>query len=183
MPDVSTWFCIFRRFSSSISDEADATEYIIKNGYDKDSIWRQPICWGDQDSFRHVNNVHYVRFAESARIRFMECMATSAGGDARKVALLAGQGVGLILKSVTVDFKRPVVYPDTLILSQKPHTIEATQFSLTTVYYSLAQSTTVAKAESVLAWYDYNKLRKCEGPQDLVEYIRLKLPPDTGALP
>ncbi len=28
----------------------------------------QQVAWGDMDAFGHVNNVHYYRYMESARI-------------------------------------------------------------------------------------------------------------------
>ncbi len=35
----------------------------------------------------------------------MEHMGIATGGEARKAALLSGRGIGLILKSVTVEYK------------------------------------------------------------------------------
>ena len=34
-------------------------------------IYEQNIAWGDMDAFGHVNNVHYYRYMESARIRYL----------------------------------------------------------------------------------------------------------------
>ena len=31
-----------------------------------------PVHWGDMDAFRHVNNIHYLKYWESARIRYFE---------------------------------------------------------------------------------------------------------------
>ena len=36
------------------------------------------------------------------------------GGQERAEAMLAGQGVSLILKSINVNFRRPVTFPDTV---------------------------------------------------------------------
>jgi hypothetical protein len=36
------------------------------------------------------------------------------GGEERVKAMLAGQGVSLILKSANVNFRRPVTFPDTV---------------------------------------------------------------------
>jgi hypothetical protein len=36
------------------------------------------------------------------------------GGKERTRAMLAGQGVSIILKSINVNFRRPVTFPDTV---------------------------------------------------------------------
>lgn len=36
------------------------------------------------------------------------------GGEERVKAMLAGQGVSLILKSTNVNYRRPVTFPDTV---------------------------------------------------------------------
>jgi len=36
------------------------------------------------------------------------------GGEERVKAMLAGQGVSIILKSTNVNFRRPVTFPDTV---------------------------------------------------------------------
>ncbi|KAF8316669.1 Thioesterase/thiol ester dehydrase-isomerase [Clavulina sp. PMI_390] len=145
---------------------------IKAKGYHVGSVWEQPVAWGESDSFRHINNVHYARYAESGRIRFMEQMALDTKGPQGVKDLLAGQGIGLILKKLTINYRRPVVYPDTLLIAQKPHTLEPTAFSHTTLFYSLAHNKPVATAESVCVWYDYERFCKTEGPTEMVEWLQ-----------
>lgn len=40
------------------------------------------------------------------------------------------------------------------------------------MFYSLAQKLPVASAESVCVWYDYEKLRKTEGPENMMAWLR-----------
>lgn len=42
----------------------------------------------------------------------MSHLAKAAGGPSAVADMISGRGIGLILKSITVDFKRPVLYPD-----------------------------------------------------------------------
>jgi len=77
-------------------------------------LHRQAIVWGEQDSMGHVNNVMYVRFAESGRCnwtrnigQYFDPRHKSSWED-----LLTNRGIGLILKSITVDFKFPMTWPD-----------------------------------------------------------------------
>ncbi len=64
-----------------------------------------PVAWGDMDAFSHVNNVQYMRYFETARVKYFDNMMT--GEDAKST-------VQPVLATVTANFKSPVVYPDTL---------------------------------------------------------------------
>ncbi len=39
-------------------------EYAEKHGFDARTCVEVPIAWGEQDMFRHVNNVHFGRYFE-----------------------------------------------------------------------------------------------------------------------
>ncbi|MBK7699509.1 MAG: thioesterase family protein [Saprospiraceae bacterium] len=36
------------------------------------SIFETKVAWGRQDAAQHVNNIMYLRYAESARIQYMD---------------------------------------------------------------------------------------------------------------
>ena len=64
-----------------------------------------PVAWGDMDAFGHVNNVQYMRYFETARVKYFDNMMI--GDDSKSP-------VKPVLASLTANFKAPVVYPDTL---------------------------------------------------------------------
>ena len=124
---------------------------------------------------RHVNNVRYIRFFESGRIHWMRALGHELGGSEKAEAMTKGKGVSLILKSLSVDFKRPVVYPDTLLVAHKPHRGPVvrvgsdaphrqakTHFHVMGAIWSYAQRRIVTESDSVLVWYDYDRLAKCD---------------------
>ncbi|KAG9003900.1 hypothetical protein FRB94_002817 [Tulasnella sp. JGI-2019a] len=149
-----------------VSHRQKAEQHALSHGFDPLSFWEQKICWGDLDSFRHLNNVRYVRFIESGRMKYFEELAKSLDPErARK--MLEGRGKSIILKSISVNFKHPVVYPDTLLISHKAHALQSTRFHLTIAMYSHAQQAVVATSEAVCVWYDYDTLKKCDAPKDL----------------
>jgi len=41
-------------------------------------------------------------------------LGNAMGGPERALAMSKGQGVSLILKSLSIKFKRPITYPDTV---------------------------------------------------------------------
>ena len=52
-------------------------------------------------------------------------LGNTLGGKERVQAMLAGQGVSLILKSVNIDFRRPVTFPDTVTsVSIRPSSVD-----------------------------------------------------------
>ncbi|KZT29393.1 hypothetical protein NEOLEDRAFT_1128125 [Neolentinus lepideus HHB14362 ss-1] len=134
-------------------------------GYDPGSFLEQRIVWGDMDSFQHVNNVRYLRFLESSRIRYMANLGRRLGGPKREQAMIKGKGVSLILKSIDLSFRRPVTYPDTLLVAHRPvcpPTLEGTSFPFHAIAYSYTQQALVLTSNSECVWYDYDRLRKAE---------------------
>ncbi|EIM84325.1 uncharacterized protein STEHIDRAFT_82241 [Stereum hirsutum FP-91666 SS1] len=161
----------------SAAEEAKAT--FIQQGYDPSSFWEQSIVWGDHDAFQHVNNVRYVRFFESGRMVWINAVGNTLGGPEKANGMLSAKGISFILKSIEVKFRRPVRFPDTLLIAHRverwpdaPSTssssskssppLTRTQFYLHGAAYSYAQRAVVADSTSVITWYDYDKLKKCD---------------------
>ncbi|KIM90194.1 hypothetical protein PILCRDRAFT_811916 [Piloderma croceum F 1598] len=140
-----------------------ARKKLIDLGYDPTSFWEQKITWGFHDALQHVNNVHYFSFFESSRIQWMISIGNELGGPAKAESMLKAKGVGFILKYLDCKYRRPVTYPDTLLIAHKPSRVSSrTEFKLPATAYSYAQSAIVAESDSVTVWYDYDKLRKCD---------------------
>ena len=70
-------------------------------------LLRHPIVWGELDSMGHVNNVVYNRWAESARIEWVQNFArTFDQAHAQEWReLWTPKGDGMILRSIKTDFK------------------------------------------------------------------------------
>jgi acyl-CoA thioesterase FadM len=60
----------------------------------------------------HVNNVTYVRYAETARVNWTRNIGTHIDTANKKewLNMVGNTGIGLILKSIKVDYKF-VLYP------------------------------------------------------------------------
>ncbi|KAJ8586164.1 hypothetical protein M405DRAFT_373664 [Rhizopogon salebrosus TDB-379] len=145
------------------SPAANARAKLISMGYDAGSLWEQSIVWGHHDAFRHVNNAHYLRFIESGRMVWLMAFGKALGGEERVKEMLAGQGISLILKSININFRRPVTFPDTLLIGHKPIISSSrTQFTLNAALYSYSQQAIVADSDGTLVWYDYDNLKKCD---------------------
>lgn len=97
------------------SDVQSGIAALSAAGYHPASVWEQRVVWGDHDQFQHVNNVHFVRWFESARMFFAHCLTQSAEfSDARREEITRGTGKSFILAGINVRYRRPVLYPDTV---------------------------------------------------------------------
>ncbi|KAI0682176.1 hypothetical protein BC835DRAFT_1424747 [Cytidiella melzeri] len=192
---------------------------LLRLGFDPTSFWEQPIVWGDHDSFQcvpstpeHISSptgyntflsgAFTVRFFESGRIKWMTSLGDEIGGPEKVEAMIRGKGVSLILKSISLNYKRPVTYPDTLLIAHKPHAgvlqsashtqsgpastqvppsalapykLAKTHFHCLAVAWSHKQQRIVTESDSVLVWYDYDKLTKCSPGEKALQALERRI--------
>jgi acyl-CoA thioester hydrolase len=106
------------------------------------------VAWGEMDAFQHVNNTVYLRWFESARIAFFEKVGMNRD--------VQSAGPGPILARATVDFLKPVTYPDRITVEAKCESVGTTSF----VMHYRATSERVgecARGEGVVVMFDYAK--------------------------
>jgi len=107
-----------------------------------------PVAWGEMDAFGHVNNVVYLRWFESARIAYFEKAGVLERMEAEKV--------GPIVARTSVDYRKPVRYPDTLRVSCTVLRIGTTSFVMRHRAVSTALNGEVAaEGETVVVMMDY----------------------------
>jgi hypothetical protein len=70
-------------------------------------LLRHGVVWGEMDSMGHVNNVMYVRYAESARVNWALNYGIHVDPEHKREwsELASPRGVGMILKSIGVEYK------------------------------------------------------------------------------
>ncbi|PYE41077.1 acyl-CoA thioesterase [Psychrobacter fozii] len=105
-------------------------------------IHHQPIHWGEMDAFNHLNNVVYYRYAESARIGYLQTLGMFDGS------------MITVLAQSSCQYLRPVIYPDTLLLGVRCQRLGRTSIVIEYSYYSTAQQAVVATAEAVVVRLD-----------------------------
>jgi len=90
-----------------------------------------PVQWGDQDAFGHVNNVVHFRWMESARISYFAALQLGN--------MMTNQGTGPILASIKCDYRRQLVYPDTVLVSASITRLGRTSLTMVHRIYSQAR--------------------------------------------
>ena len=96
------------------------------------------------DAFNHLNNVVYYRYAESARIGYLQALGMF---DGNMVTVLAQS---------SCQYLRPVIFPDTLLLGVRCQRLGTTSIVIEYSYYSTAQAAIVATAEAVIVRLESN---------------------------
>ncbi len=65
-----------------------------------------PVLWGDMDPLGHVNNTRFFRWFESARVAYLDRAIIEMG--------CLPPAVGPILAAIDCNYRRQVIYPDTI---------------------------------------------------------------------
>jgi acyl-CoA thioester hydrolase len=141
---------------SSVSDIPEALQ---------DYPVRLPIsvAWGEMDAFQHVNNVMYFRYFESARIEY-----------GRQIALMdlkEMNGAGPILAATSARYKRPVLFPDQLLVGVRITKLGEDRFWQAYRIYSLSQQAITTEGEAEIVMFDYANQRKASLPAVLRQRI------------
>ena len=98
-----------------------------------------PVAWGDMDAFGHVNNAVYLRWFESARIGYFEKLGLVTA------AVTTQKGAWPILAHSAVDYRAPVVYPDTIQITARVTKLGTTSFTMAYRAHSTAQNKLAAE--------------------------------------
>jgi acyl-CoA thioester hydrolase len=123
-----------------------------------------PVAWAEMDYFRHVNHAVFFRYMEDARIAYLERIGFREVDDARPV--------GPILASAQARFRRPVEYPDTLVVGARVREVAEDRFTMEYRVASRKLDDVAAEGESVLVSYDYAAARKTPLPPAARDAIR-----------
>ena len=115
-----------------------------------------PVAWGDMDYFRHVNNIVFFRYFESARIEYLQRIGFRALED--------GNQVGPILSATGCRFRRPLTWPDTVRVGARVSSVGADRFEMEYRLVSTAQNSVAAEGTGTLVSYDYALGRKVPLP-------------------
>lgn len=104
-----------------------------------------PLAWGEMDAFGHANNTVYLRWFESARIAYLD-----------RAGLLArvADGVMPVLARVTLDYRLPLVYPDTVEAATTVTRLGNSSFTMGFRLVSRARGALAAEGEGVVVLVD-----------------------------
>lgn len=125
---------------------------------------RLPVLWGHMDAMGHVNNTIYFRYFESARVEYMAQMGLFADPTTEHEVLP-------ILARTTCDFKVPLTYPDTIIITAKTTKVGRTSFTQVYEITSTAQNCVAAVGEGIIVCVDKATGKPVPVPEDIRQKI------------
>ena len=115
-----------------------------------------PVFWGDMDWFRHVNNIVFFRYFESARIEYLERIGFRQE--------MENAGIGPILHSTSARFRRPLEWPDFVRVGARTVEVGEDRFTHEYRLVSRTHGEVAAEGTAVLVAYDYHAGRKAPLP-------------------
>ena len=116
------------------------------------------------DSYAHVNNAVYFRWFESARIAYFDRVGFRLPED--------NHGTAPILAATQCRFRKPLTYPDTVLVGARVTELSHDRFLMNYRVVSLSDDTLAAEGTGSVVAYDYGGANKTALPDAVVARIR-----------
>jgi acyl-CoA thioester hydrolase len=117
-----------------------------------------PVLWGDLDAFGHVNNVTYLRWAETARVDYLVRIA--------QFPELPPKDIAPILASIKCDYRRVLQHPDTALVGTRVARIGNSSFQMLHRIVSQQMGEIAAEVDSTLVLLDYRTHEPVRIPEE-----------------
>ncbi len=120
-------------------------------------VVRLPVQWGEMDAYGHVNNAVFFRYFETARIAYLERCGFVESYERDRV--------GAILHSTHCRFRRPLYYPDTVLVGARADEVGEDRFGMRYRVVSNVQGEVAADGGGLIVSFDYGAGRKAPLPE------------------
>ncbi|KAI1211498.1 uncharacterized protein F4807DRAFT_472954 [Annulohypoxylon truncatum] len=133
---------------------ASAIATLEAMGYDPQTMTERGVLWAeDQDPFGHVKQSRFTHFLGIGFHRTMESFDDFLSEQEYNDMILA-KTVTPVVRKYELDIRRPVKYPDSLIIAHRPERMETTRYFGTTSLFSIQQQAIVAEVKGSAAFVD-----------------------------
>jgi acyl-CoA thioester hydrolase len=122
-----------------------------------------PLHWGDQAPLGHVNNIVYLRWAETSRIEYLSRTGAWQGS--------AAATAGPIVAAISCDFRLPLTYPDTVYAGARITAIGNSSFKMAHRIVSGNRGAVAADLNSTLVWFEYRAGKPVALPREVRKVI------------
>jgi acyl-CoA thioester hydrolase len=104
-----------------------------------------PVRWRDMDAFNHVNNASYLGYIEEARVAWFKSLSTDWSGET----------AAPILAAITVNYRRPAEWPETLVVDLFVERLGTKSLTLGHRIVSAGDASVLyADGNTVMVWVD-----------------------------
>lgn len=122
------------------------------------------VAWGEMDALQHVNNVVYFRYFETARIDFFN--------QINLLEDLQKTGVGPVISENNARYKRPVTFPDTVLVGVTISDIKADRFMMHYNVFSQAQNALTTIGSSQVVMFNFKTGKKANLSEPLLAALK-----------
>lgn len=122
-----------------------------------------PVQWGDMDAFGHVNNTVYFKYFETARLAYFDAVGVMAD--------MKQEQLGPILAETQAQFKRPLVFPDEVLVGANVLEHHTHGFLMQYGIFSTAQQAVTTVGTGRIVMVDYHSGQKVKPKASLIEAI------------
>ncbi len=122
-------------------------------------VVEQAVVWGEMDAYNHVNNVVYFRWFENARLEYFRRMDW--------FEYERTSGVGPILASTQARFRKPLTYPDTVLIAARVVSVGDDRFTLDHKVVSRRLGAVAAEGQGIVVTYHHGRAAKVPLPDEL----------------
>lgn len=123
------------------------------------------VRFGDLDAMKHLNNVVFLRYFETARIDYLNQLMESHDPVNR-----GANGFGFIFASCHIDYRSPAHFDEEVAIRVRP--AEVGTKSLKLEFEMAVGERLIAEGHGVLVGYDYEAERTVPLPDALKERLR-----------
>lgn len=128
-------------------------------------VIHMPVEWGDQDPFKHVNNIVYLRWCETARVVYLQRIGMWK--------MIEDEKKGPILAALSCNYRRPVEFPDTVHVGARITRLGNSSFGMEHLIVSEVMNEVVADADSTLVFFDYAENQPLPLPDHLRQAMQM----------
>ncbi|MCJ1286688.1 hypothetical protein MMC26_006034 [Xylographa opegraphella] len=131
----------------------------------------------------HLNNAAYVRLAESSRVHFFRAIAPP-GSSAEHIRqwqdTCTPQGLGLILRTIAIDYKYPLTFPNHYTIHHRlsslpsPSPSTPTIIHLTSLLLSTPAQRPAARFQEEIVIFDYRAQKPAQLPAHMLHALHAR---------
>ncbi|MDN3379941.1 MULTISPECIES: thioesterase family protein [unclassified Pseudoalteromonas] len=122
------------------------------------------VAWGEMDALQHVNNVVYFRYFETARIDFFN--------QINLLEDLQTTGIGPVISENNARYKRPVTFPDTVLVGVTISDIQADRFMMHYNVFSQQQNALTTIGSSQVVMFNFKTGKKANLSEPLLAALK-----------
>jgi acyl-CoA thioester hydrolase len=122
------------------------------------------VRFGDLDAMKHLNNVVFLRYFETARINYLNALMDSHDPVNRE------NGFGFIFASCTIDYRSPAFFDEDVAVRVRP--AEVGTKSLKLEFEMAVGERLIAEGHGILVGYDYESGQTVPLPDALKKRLR-----------